>query len=123
MMDYKDMDTPIALDLNLLSDASLELVDATMYRQMIGSLMYLTNTRPYICFAVNTLSQYLTVPRHVHLTAAKHILRYLKGTIDYGFKYKTDQRINLDGYVDLDWAGSAIDRKSTSGCSFSWDQV
>ena len=62
---------------------------------MIGSLMYLMNTRPDIFFAVNILIQYLTDPRHVHLTAAKHILRYLKGTVDYGLKYKTDQKINL----------------------------
>ena len=102
-----------------MSDASSETVDATMYHQMIGSLMYLTNTRPYISFAVNTLSQYLIDPRCVHLTAAKHILRYLKGTIDYGLKYEENQKINPVGYVDSDWAGSAIDRKSTSGCCFS----
>ena len=58
-------------------------------------------------------------PRHVHLIAAKHILRYLKGIVDYGLKYKADQKINLEGYVDSYWAGSAIDRKSTSGCCFS----
>ena len=109
----------MASNLKLLSDASSEKVDATMYRQMVGSLMYPTNMRPDICFAVNTLSQYLKDPRHVHLTAAKHILRYLKGTVDYGLKYKADQRINLEGYVDSDWAVSAIDRKSTSGCFFS----
>ena len=80
MMDC--MTTPMAS--NMKSDASSEMVDATTYRQMIGSLMYLTNTRPDICFAVNTLSLYLTDPRSVHLIAAKHILRYLKGTIDYG---------------------------------------
>ena len=80
---------------------------------MIGSLMYPTNTRPYICFAVNTLSQFLTNPRHVHLIAAKHILRYLKGTIDYGLKYEVNQKIKMEGYVDSDWARSAIDRKST----------
>ena len=57
---------------------------------MIGSLMYLMNMRPGICFAVNTLSQFLTDPRHVHLIAAKHILRYLRGTIDYGLKYKVN---------------------------------
>ena len=49
--------------------------------------MYLTNTRPDICFAVNTLSQYMVDPRQVHLVAAKHVLRYLKGTIDYGLRY------------------------------------
>ena len=63
------------------------MVDATMYRQMIGSLMYLTNTRPDICFTVNTLIQFLTDLRNVHLIAAKHVLRYLRGTIDYGIKY------------------------------------
>ena len=54
------MTTPMALNMKLLSDASSELVDSTMYRQMIGSLMYLTNMRPDICFAMNTLSQFLT---------------------------------------------------------------
>ena len=119
MMYYKVMDTPMALNLKLLSDASSELVDSMMYRQMIGSLMYLTNTRPDICFVVNTLSQFLPDPIHVHLIAAKHIIRYLKGTIDYGIKYKVNQKIKLQSYVDLDWAGSAIDRKSTLGCYFS----
>ena len=65
---------------------------------------------------MNTLSQYLTDPRSVHLTAANHILRYLKGTIDYGIKYEVNQKINMEGYVDSDWEGSAIDRKSTLGC-------
>ena len=103
----------------LLIVASSETVDATMYHQMIGSLMYLTNTRPNICFAVKTLSQFLMDPKHVHLIVAKHILRCLKGTVDYGLKYEENQKINLEGYVDLDWAGSAIDRKSTSGCCFN----
>ena len=77
------------------------------------------NTRPDIFFAMNTLSQFLMDPRHVHLICTKHILRYLKGTVNYGPKYEANQKINLEGYVDLDWAGSVIDRKSTSGCCFS----
>ena len=88
MMECKAITTPMASNLKLLSDSSSETVDATMYRQIIGSLMYLMNTRPDKCFAVNTLSQFLTDPRHVHLIAAKHILRYLRGTIDYGLKYE-----------------------------------
>ena len=68
---------------------------------------------------MNTLSHFLTDPRNVHLIATKHILRYLRGTIDYGLKYDVNQKINLEGYVDSDWAGSAINRKSTSGCCFS----
>lgn len=110
MMDCKDMATPMASNLKLLCDASSELVDIAMYRQMIGSLMYLMNTRPDICFAVNTLSQFLMDPRSVHLVVVKHILRYLKGTVDYGLKYDVNQKFNLQGYVDSDWAGSAADR-------------
>ena len=119
MMECKAMATPMALNLKLLSDASSDMVDATMYHQMIGSLMYLTNMRLDICFPVNTLSQFLTYLRHVHLIATKHILRYLRGAIDYGLKYEVNQKINLEGYVDSDSAGSTIDNRSTSGCCFS----
>ena len=94
----KAMTTPMASNLKLLSDASSEMVDAMMYHQMIGSLMYLKNTRPYIFFAVNTLSQFLMDPRHVHLVA-KHVVRYLKGTIEYD----TNQKTNLYGYVEWNW--------------------
>ena len=72
MMDCKAMTTPMASNLKLLSVASSKLVGATMYHQMIYSLMYLTNTRPDICFAMNTL-------RHVHLMVEKHAVRYPKG--------------------------------------------
>ena len=108
MMDYKAMTTPMASNLKLLSDASSKVVDAMMYHQMIGSLMYMTNMRPDIFFFVNTLSQFLTDLRHVHLIAAKHILRYLNGIVDYGLKYDADQKINLEGYVDSDWIGRAL---------------
>ena len=119
MMDFKAMTTPMASNLKLLNDDSSEAVDVVMYRQLIGSLMYLMNTRIDIFFVVNTLSQFLTDSRHVHLIAAKHILRNLRGTIDYGLKYEVNQKINLEGCVDSNWVGSAIDRKSTLGCSFS----
>ena len=70
------------------------------------------NTRPYIFFVVNTL-------RHVHLMVAKHVMRYLKGTVEYALKCDMNQKINLEGYVDSYWEGCSIDRKSTSGCCFS----
>jgi hypothetical protein len=70
MLECKSMNTPMETKLKLLVDTSLELIDATLYRQIIGSLMYLTNTRPDIFFFVNTLSQFLVEPRHVHLVAA-----------------------------------------------------
>ena len=64
-----------------------ELVDVTLYRQLIGSLMYLVNTRPDLSFAVNTLSQFMVEPRRVHWIATKHVLRYIAGTVDYGLCY------------------------------------
>jgi hypothetical protein len=81
--------------------------------------MYLMNTKPDICFAVNTLSQYLVEPRRVHLVAAKHVMRYLKGTLDFGLCYNEDHGFILIGYTDSDWAGSVFDIKSTLGCCFS----
>jgi len=90
-----------------------------MYRQLIGSLLYLVNTRPDICYAVNTLSQHMVEPRQVHWVAAKHVLRYLHGTIGYGLRYSTSDGVKLEGFTDSDWAGSVVDIKSTSGCCFS----
>ena len=105
-------------NLKLLADDSSELVDMTHYRQIIGSLMYLTNSRPDICFAVNSLSQYLVQPRWVHLVAAKHVMRYLKGTIDFGLYYDGSHEYRLYGYADAYWAGSISDRKGTLGRCF-----
>ena len=81
--------------------------------------MYLTNTIPDICFAVNNLSQYMVNPKHIHLIGAKHVMRYLKGTLDYGLRYRSSREIKLHGYADSNSGGSAKDRKSTSGCCFS----
>ena len=70
MMECKEMATPMASNLNLLNDGSSETVDAIMYRQTIGSMMYLTNMRLDICFTVNTLRNFMTDMRHVHLIVA-----------------------------------------------------
>ena len=102
MMDCKAMATPMELNMNLLSDASLEMVDSMMYRQMICLLMFLTNTIPYTWFAVNDLIQFLTDLRHAHLIE-KHAVMYLKGTVEYGLMYDMNKKTNLHGYVDSDW--------------------
>ena len=93
-------------------------MDPTLYRRLIGSLMYLVNTRPYFCFALNTLIQFMVEPRSVHWVAAKHVLCYLLGTVDFGLNYRRSEGIRLVGYTDSDWAGSVANRKSTSGCCF-----
>nr|KUM49281.1 hypothetical protein ABT39_MTgene3830 [Picea glauca] len=107
MMDLQSMTTPMEANLKKLRDSASDsdLVDPTMYRQLIGSLMYLVNTRPDICFAVSTLSQFMVEPRHLHWVAAKHILRYLRGTVGYGLRYISGGEVGLHGYTDSDWAG------------------
>ena len=113
------MNTLMVTNLKLLNDDSSNTVDVTLYQHIIGSLMYLTNTRPNICFAVNTLSQYMVEPRHVHLVATKHVMKYLKGTLVCGLKYASDGEIRLHVYTYSNWAKSTDDRKSISGCCFS----
>jgi hypothetical protein len=118
IMGCNSMPTPMVKNMKLLSDTYLEKVDATMYIQMIGSLMYLTNMRPYILFAVNTLSQNMVDLRGVYLIATKQVMRYLKGTIDYGLRYVSYREIILQGFTDSDWYGSVTYRKSTYRCCF-----
>lgn len=121
MIDCRPMHTPMESNLKKLSVSATNsgFADPSEYRQLIGSLMYLVNTRPDICYAVNALSQFMSLPKLVHLVAAKHILRYLRGTIGYGLKYSLNTPILLEGYSDSDWAGSVKDRKSTSGIYFN----
>jgi hypothetical protein len=81
--------------------------------------MYLVNTRSDICYAVNQLSQAMVKPTKIFWRVGKHVLRYLKGTSEYGLWYRHMDEVNLHGFTDVDWAGSPTDRKSTSGGIFS----
>ncbi|PRQ57406.1 putative RNA-directed DNA polymerase [Rosa chinensis] len=101
-------------DLHATDDVVLE--NPTTFRELVGSLQYLTITRPDIAFAVNTISQFMSQPRVSHLVAVKRILRYVKGTLAHGLLF-TPQRqpVALSAYSDADWAGCPITRRSTSG--------
>ena len=81
--------------------------------------MYLVNTRPNICFIVNQLSQAMVKPTKLFWKAGKHVLRYLRGTSEYGLWYRQTDEVKLHGFMDTDWAGSPTDRKSTLGGIFS----
>jgi hypothetical protein len=113
------METPMVTNWKKIDASKSKGVEATLYRQLIGSLMYLVNTRPDLCFVVNTLGQFMVEPKRVHWVAAKHVLRYLRGTIKFGLSYIQGDGVNLVGYSDADWAGNSVDKKSTSGCCFS----
>ena len=104
-MDCKSMATPMVTNLKKLSDSTsdLDLVGPTMYRKLIGSLMYLVNTRLDICFAVSTLSQFMVELRQLHWVATKHVLRYLRGIGGYGLRYVSNGEVRLHGYIDSNW--------------------
>jgi hypothetical protein len=110
--------TPATTHLKLTKDESGVDVDQSLYRNMIGSLLYLTASRPDIAFAVGVCARYQAAPKVSHLTQVKRILKYVSGTCDYGMMYSHCNDSTLVGYCDADWAGSADDIKSTSGGCF-----
>eukprot|EP00253_Pinus_taeda_P019529 PITA_19529 len=113
------MATPMITNWKKIDASKDKEVDPTLYIQLIGSLMYLVNTKPDICFAVNTLSQFMVEPKRVHWAATRHIFRYVHGTVRYGLKYSQGDDVRLDGFIDADWVGSTTDRKSAFGYCFS----
>ena len=83
--------------------------DPTFYPQLIGSLMYLVNTRPNISFVVNSLIQVMVDPRRVHWTTTKHVLRYIRGKMECRMVYERNRSVQLAGFTDVDWAGCVED--------------
>ncbi|GJW92918.1 putative ribonuclease H-like domain-containing protein, partial [Tanacetum coccineum] len=100
-------------------DEEAENVDVHLYRSMIGSLMYLTASRPDIMFAVCACARFQVTPKTSHLHAVKRIFRYLKGQSKLGLWYPRDSPFDLEAFFDSDYAGASLDRKSTTGgCQF-----
>ena len=98
-------------------DESLE-VDHTMYRSIIGSLLYVTSTRLDVMQVVGLVSIFQSTPKETHVAAIKIILKYIKGTVDYGLWYPKSNNFTLREFTDAYWEGSIDDRKSTSGAAF-----
>ena len=120
MIDCNSKKTPCPLGINKeLGNNSPLLGESTLYREIIGSLMYLmTNTRPDICYIVSFLSQFMVNPTFAHLQLAKHVLKYIKGTLNKGLTFvKSSDGSAIKGYCDSDWGGS-IDRHSISGYGY-----
>ena len=111
----KPIDTPISPNTRLDADLNGQDVDATMYRGMIGSLLYLTASRPDIMFSVCLCARFQANPKESHLTEVKRILRYLKGNDNLCLWYPRNSGFELVGFTDADFAGHLVDRKSTSG--------
>ena len=115
----KAKNTPMGSSIKLVMDEKGKSVDQTKYRGMIGSLLYLTASRPNIMYSVCLCARFQACPKESHLNAVKRIFRYLKSTIDIGLWYPKCDNFELICYSDADFGGCKIDRKSTSGtCHF-----
>jgi hypothetical protein len=122
--------TPMEERLKLGRDSTTEEVDATQYRRLVGSLRYLTHTRPDLTFSVGYISRFMQRPTTEHQQAVKRIIRYVAGTLDHGLHYpRCPGEAHLVGYSDSDHAGDIDTSKSTSGILFfgksliSWQSV
>jgi hypothetical protein len=119
MENCKPNKTPIATNAHLNLDVEDKLVDQSLYRSMIGSLLYLTASRSDIMFSVCLCACFHANPKESHMKALKIILRYLKHTPNIGLWYSKGANLTLIGFSDSDFAGSLVDRKSTSrACHF-----
>ncbi|KAG7640275.1 Zinc finger CCHC-type superfamily [Arabidopsis suecica] len=119
MQECKSVSTPLTPHGKTEEVLSEKLEDVTMYRSMIGGMLYLCASRPDIMYASSYLSRYMTSPLKQHLQEAKRVLRYVKGTLTYGIHFKRVEKPELVGFSDSDWAGSVEDKKSTSGYVFT----
>ena len=109
------MSPNVKLTIDLLGKS----VGSSLYKSMIGSLLYLTASRLDISYNVGVCARYQVNPKESHVIALKKIIKYVKTTVDFGVWYSKDINDVLAGYFDADWAGNANDRKSTSrGCFY-----
>ena len=116
MTECKLCSTPVCAKKQLSSSDGDPLADATVYRQLVGSLQYLTFTRPDIAYAIHHVAQFMSNPRSTHLLAAKRILRYLKGTVGFGLFYRQlAPSLTIRSYFDADWADFLDIRRFTTG--------
>ncbi|GAU49301.1 hypothetical protein TSUD_367130 [Trifolium subterraneum] len=118
--------SPTEPRLQLSKSTEEEDVDPTSYKQLIGSLRYLCNTRPDLAYSVGIVSRFMDRPKSSHLIAVKRILRYVKGTIDYGVLFHASDKKNeckLMGYTNSNWCGDVEDRKSTAGYIFYFGEA
>jgi hypothetical protein len=115
----REMNTPMNSKEKLCKEDGTEKIDQVYFRSLVGCLMYLTATRPDILNAVSILSRFMHCASEWHLKAAKRVLRYVKGTCDFGIKFTKSKEFKLVGFSDSDWGGSTDDMKSTSGYCFT----
>ena len=122
-MDCRFVVIPLAANEKFRKDDGEKKANSSLYRSLIGSLLYLTSTRSDIMFASNLLSIFMQETSQVHYRATKRVLRYLQGTMDYEIIFYFGGDLNLIGYTDSDWIGSIDEMKSNLAMLSYLDQV
>ena len=107
--------TPMSPNVKLTIDLLSKSVDSSLYKSMIGSLLYLIGSKPNLSYNVGVCARYQTNPKESHMIALKRIIKYVKATTNFGVRYSKDTNDVLTRYSETDWARNADDRKSTSG--------
>ncbi|KAJ6715422.1 GAG-POL-RELATED RETROTRANSPOSON [Salix viminalis] len=118
--DCKPVTIPLVVGEKLRKEDGSEAADEGLYRKIVGSLLYLTATRPDLMYSASLLSRFMSNPTRRHMGVARRVLRYVQGTLNYGIEYRKDKSTTLIGYCDADWAGNEDDSRSTSGYAFSF---
>ena len=119
MLGSKAVETPIEPNHRIGIDTKAEVVDRGSYQWLVGRVIYLSHTRPDIAYAVSVASQFMHDPRDSLLKAIHVILHYLKGSPSKGVLFKKGSNLSLEVFTDADYAGSLMNRRSTSGyCTF-----
>ena len=124
LTDTKVVSTPLEMNARLTPLDDTPLSDATLYRHLVGSLVYLIVTHPDTAHVVHLVSQFLSAPHSTHYAAVIHILRYIKGTMFHGLHFSAHSTLHFCAYFNADWVGDPTDRRSTTGfCFFLEDSL
>ena len=124
IMGCKPVDTPMDENVKLDMKENDEPIDKGQFQRLVGNLTYLAHTRLDIAFAVSCVSQFMHSPSKSHLDAVYWILKYLKGTLRRGLLFQKNEERTVEVYVDANWVGLVIDKRSTSGyCSYVWGNL
>jgi hypothetical protein len=119
MTDCKSSPTPFLSRVRLEDGGDTPLVNNVLYTNLVGSLLYLTHSIPYLSYAFGVVSRFMKELHELHWKATKCILQYVWGTITFGINYAIDSTLEFIGFTDSNWDGDSIDHKSTSGYSHS----